>query len=342
MTSEVLVEVHELRKSFSRQGLPFFGKADVLNAVDGVSLEIHQGETLGLVGESGSGKSTLGRVILNLTPANSGKVIFSGRDITSAQGSELRRLRRRMQIVFQDPYASLNPRMSVGDTIREGLRAGGLAQSEPREKRLLELVDAVGLGKNHISVFPHQLSGGQRQRVAIARALSVSPAFVVADEPVSALDLSIQAQILNLLADLQAQFGLTYLLISHDLNVIRYLSDRVAVMYRGRIVEQARASDLFDDPRHPYTQLLFSALPKFRADVERKPPGGKSEPSNVSSVSTAGCAFARRCPWVGDICLTSAPALENWKADHRVACFKAAGVNQCDFRGQNSGGTECR
>ena len=329
--ADVLLEARDLRKSFvRRRGLPFSGRADVVHAVDGISLKIRKGETLGLVGESGSGKSTLGRVLLNLTPATSGKVIFEGRDIAAAGGPEMRGLRRRMQIVFQDPYASLNPRMTVGDTIRDALRAGGIEEFERRETRLREILAAVGLGATHSEVYPHKLSGGQRQRVAIARALSVSPSFIVADEPVSALDLSIQAQILNLLADLQAQFGLTYLLISHDLNVIRYLADHVAVLYRGRIVEEASASDLFDDPRHPYTQLLFSTLPKLEGHVVNVRDLEIDELS-LQSAPTQGCGFAPRCPRVIDICRNSVPPLQELTNEHRAACFRATEAKSKEF-----------
>ena len=259
----VLLEVKEVTKTFrKRGGFSFLGSHDVVQALDNVSLTIRRGETLGLVGESGSGKSTLGRAILNLIPITSGSVVFEGRDLAMASAAEMRLLRRRMQIVFQDPYSSLHPRMTVRQTICDGLRAGGINDKSEMDGRVDELVRAVGLGPVHVDVYPHQLSGGQRQRVAIARALSVKPSFIVADEPVSALDVSIQAQILNLLADIQAEFGLTYLFISHDLNVIRYLADRVAVMHQGRIVEEAPARDLFAAPQHPYTRLLLDAMPK--------------------------------------------------------------------------------
>lgn len=316
-----LVEVVNLRKNFSkRRGLPFFGRDDVVRAVDGVSLKIGKGQTLGLVGESGSGKSTLGRVLLDLVPRTAGSVLFEGQEIGGASVAASRALRRRMQIVFQDPYASLNPRMLVGESIREGLRAGGMSDAAQIESRLGELVAAVGLGPEHIHIYPHRLSGGQRQRVAIARALSVNPSFIVADEPVSALDLSIQAQILNLLADLQAQFGLTYLLISHDLNVIRYLADYVAVMYRGRIVEEAPAEQLFADPQHPYTQLLFSALPKIDHRGKRVARGvAASEPAR-GAVPEGGCAFYPRCVRAVPACLNAEPVLTGNK--HRTACFR--------------------
>src|SRR5262245_1160123 len=252
-----LIEVEDLCKTYTlRRGVPLVGRRQVVRAVDHVTLDVRRGETLGLVGEAGSGKSTLGRVILNLGPMTSGTVRYEGRELASAGRDEMRGLRRRMQIVFQDPYSSLHPRMTVREAITEGLRAGGVRETAKVSRRIAELLGAVGLGPNHADVYPHKLSGGQRQRVAIARALSVEPAFIVADEAVSALDVSIQAQILNLLADIQRDLGLSYLFISHDLNVIRYLADRVAVMYRGRIVELAPAKTLFAGPRHPYTQLL--------------------------------------------------------------------------------------
>jgi oligopeptide/dipeptide ABC transporter ATP-binding protein len=317
-----LLVVRNLRKDFARGGLrSLLGRREIVHAVDGVSLEIKRGETLGLVGESGSGKSTLGRAILNLMPITSGDVLFEGRSVTDAPASGMRSLRRKMQIVFQDPYASLNPRMTVGDTLRDGLIAGGVTNARERNRHAAELLGLVGLRPTHIDAYPHKLSGGQRQRVAIARALSVGPAFIVADEPVSALDLSIQAQILNLLADIQAQLGLTYLFISHDLNVIRYLADRVAVMYRGRIVEQAPARILFETPRHPYTHLLFSAMPKIDRLAERQHGSMEARPNNAGS---NGCSFHPRCPLAETRCLESQPALEPVSSEHEVACFRAA------------------
>jgi ABC-type oligopeptide transport system ATPase subunit len=260
---DTLVEVKDVSKTFrKRGGLSFIGRAEFVHALDHVTLSIRRGETVGLVGESGSGKSTLGRAILNLIPITSGSVIFENCDLAKTPPAQMRLLRRRMQIVFQDPYSSLHPRMTVRQTLYDGLRAGGTTDKDEMRARVHELVRAVGLGPAQMEVYPHQLSGGQRQRVAIARALSVKPSFIVADEPVSALDFSIQAQILNLLADIQAEFGLTYLFISHDLNVIRYLADRVAVMHQGRIVEDSPARTLFAAPQHPYTRLLLDAMPK--------------------------------------------------------------------------------
>jgi oligopeptide/dipeptide ABC transporter ATP-binding protein len=313
-----LLEVRDLCKTFAKRRGPLgLGQPDMVRAVDRVSLTVRRGETLGLVGESGSGKSTLGRAILRLVPPTSGSILFEGRDLAILSRPEMRLLRRRMQIVFQDPYSSLNPRMTVRQTIRDGLRAGGLSGRAETGTRVSELLHAVGLGPAHADAYPHQLSGGQRQRVAIARALSVKPSFIVADEPVSALDVSIQAQILNLLADVQAEFGLTYLFISHDLNVIRYLADRVAVMYRGRIVEEATAATFFASPQHPYTRLLFSVMPGTR--------GAQMPPREEAARSPAakGCPFHARCPHAIASCLDGEPPLRRIASDHAVACFRA-------------------
>jgi oligopeptide/dipeptide ABC transporter ATP-binding protein len=319
-----LLEVRDLCQTFTRRrGLPFIGRHDVVRAVDRVSLDVTRGETLGLVGESGSGKSTLGRAILRLVPPTSGSVLFEGHDLARASASELRLLRRRMQIVFQDPYSSLHPRMTVRQTIRDGLRAGGEHDAAVKDQRVAELLQAVGLGPAHAAVYPHQLSGGQRQRVAIARALSVKPSFIVADEPVSALDVSIQAQILNLLADLQRTFGLTFLFISHDLNVIRYLADRVAVMYRGRIVEQAPATSFFASPQHPYSRLLFDAMPHGRTGGKNVTTQPRVEAPVVAPASGRGCAFHARCPHALPSCLDAEPPLRTIAPGHAVACFRA-------------------
>jgi oligopeptide/dipeptide ABC transporter ATP-binding protein len=323
--SGCLLEIRNLSKIFTkRRGLPFIGRVDTVRAVDRVSLDIRRGETLGLVGESGSGKSTLGRAILNLTPITSGSVSFEGRDLARASAQEMRLIRRRMQIVFQDPYSSLHPRMRIRDTIRDGLCAGGMTGAAAMDNGVAELISAVGLGPAHADVYPHQLSGGQRQRVAIARALSVNPRFIVADEPVSALDVSIQAQILNLLADIQGKFGLTYLFISHDLNVIRYLADRVAVMYRGRIVEQAPAKTFFAAPQHPYTRLLFSAMPHAGHGGDGAASAPKNDETSLSAaVDFAGCPFYARCPHGIAKCLEAEPPLHAIAPDHQVACIRA-------------------
>jgi oligopeptide/dipeptide ABC transporter ATP-binding protein len=320
-----LVETRGLRRTFAEaRRWPFVGRNPV-HAVDGVSLKIRRGETLGLVGESGSGKSTLGRAILQLLPISGGSVVFEGSDLAAASRQDRRLFRRRMQIVFQDPYSSLNPRMTVRQTISDGLRAGGMTDAGEIDDHLASLVRSVGLGPAHIEVYPHQLSGGQRQRVAIARALSVNPLFIVADEPVSALDVSIQVQILNLLADIQKEFGLTYLFISHDLNVVRYLADRVAVMYRGRIVEEAPAKVFFDAPQHPYTRLLFGAMPKgLRAGAAGAAAAPRRDDTQVPATArAAGCGFSARCPYALASCLASEPPLREIAPDHAVACFRA-------------------
>jgi oligopeptide transport system ATP-binding protein len=274
-----------------------------------------------LVGESGSGKTTAGRVILRLVPATRGVVEFEGRDILKLPRNELRSLRKQMQIIFQDPYASLNPRMTVGDIIREPLAIHGIAHGKAAEKRAQELLAMVGLQPYHANRYPHEFSGGQRQRIGIARALAVDPKFIVADEPVSALDVSIQAQVINLLQDLQQQLGLTYLFIAHDLSVVRHISNRVAVMYVGKIVEIADRDGLYDNPLHPYTQALLSAIPIPDPTVEARRKriiltGDIPSPVNPP----AGCRFHTRCPVAFDRCKTELPVLTEYEPGHRVAC----------------------
>jgi oligopeptide transport system ATP-binding protein len=301
-------------------------RSAVVRAVDGVSLDIAPGETLGLVGESGCGKSTLGRVIMQLYPATSGSIKFEGRELTKMHGNQLRQVRQRMQIIFQDPYASLNPRMSVGDIIEEPLKNFNLGDRRAREKQVQEVMGVCGLNPDFTNRYPHEFSGGQRQRIGIARALVLTPSLIVADEPISALDVSIQAQIVNLLEDLQAKFNLTYLFIAHDLSVVRHVSDRVAVMYLGKIVEIATSRDVYDTPLHPYTKVLLSSIPNANAEIEarRKPILLKGEiPSPINPPS--GCRFHTRCPIAQlPICAEVEPPLET-KADGHVAACHFAG-----------------
>jgi oligopeptide transport system ATP-binding protein len=326
MTADApLLEVRDLVKYFHVGGGFFGGPAGVVRAVDGVSFEIRRGETLGLVGESGCGKTTVGRCLLQLERPTRGQVLFEGRDLTALSEEELRPIRRRMQVIFQDPYSSLNPRMTVGQILAEPLMVHGIvADRERRAQRVRELLSHVGLLAQHAHRYPHQLSGGQRQRVGIARALAVEPALIICDEPVSALDVSIQAQIINLLEDLQAEFGLTYLFVAHDLSVVRHISDRVAVMYLGRIVEITDRKSLYDVPRHPYTKALLSAVPipdpALEAQRERVVLGGEV-PSPLNPPS--GCAFHPRCPIAIDRCRDAFPELRELAAGHRAACILA-------------------
>mgnify|MGYP001156658614 CR=1 FL=1 len=317
---EVLVRVQDVVKHFP-VGAGLFG-AQVVHAVDGVSFDIQAGETLGLVGESGSGKSTLGRVIVQLIPATSGSVFVEGRELTKMHGEKLRRVRQRMQMIFQDPYGSLNPRMTVGAIIGEPLRNYGLGRRRAIERAVQEVMRICGLNPNFVNRYPHEFSGGQRQRIGIARALVLRPTFIVADEPISALDVSIQAQIVNLLEDLQAQFHLTYLFIAHDLSVVRHLSDRIAVMYLGKIVELAPSREIYTKPLHPYTKALLSSIPVPDPDREaqRRPILLKGEiPSPVNPPS--GCRFHTRCPIAQfPICAEREPPLETKTSGHWAAC----------------------
>jgi oligopeptide transport system ATP-binding protein len=315
-----LVRAEDLSKEFAAgsSGVLGGGKLTV-KAVTKVNLEIVSGETLGLVGESGSGKSTLGRLILRLIEPTAGKVFFEGRDLSTLTRSDLRRLRRDMQLVFQDPYASLNPRMRVRSIVGEGIEIHRLARGKEKLDRIAELLKMVGMAPDAMNRYPHEFSGGQRQRIGIARALAVKPRFLVLDEPVSALDVSIQAQIINLLQDLQEQLKLTYLFIAHDLRVVEHISNRVAIMYLGKIVEIAGRDEIFANPRHPYTRALLSAIPSVNtaAKAERvKLPGEVPSPVNPPS----GCAFHPRCPYAKDICRTMEPPLEKGHGGHAVAC----------------------
>ncbi|HEY5257937.1 MAG TPA: dipeptide ABC transporter ATP-binding protein [Candidatus Baltobacteraceae bacterium] len=318
---EPLVEVRDLRKYFPiHAGLLSRHVADV-KAVDGVSFTIAAGETLGLVGESGSGKTTVGRVVLRLLPASSGEVLFGGKNVLTMDRGDVRRLRKEMQIIFQDPYASLNPRMTVGATISEPLWIHGIARGAEADARVQELLKLVGLQPYHANRYPHEFSGGQRQRIGIARSLAVDPKFIVCDEPVSALDVSIQAQVINLLEDLQQRLGLTYLFIAHDLSVVRHISTRVAVMYVGKLVESADRDALYENPMHPYTQALLSAIPIPDPRVEQRRKrivlsGDIPSPVNPPS----GCRFHTRCPIAFERCRIEEPPLTDYGGGHFAAC----------------------
>jgi oligopeptide transport system ATP-binding protein len=321
-----LVRVEDVVKYFPI-GTGLFG-GQVVRAVDGVTFEVRAGETLGLVGESGCGKSTLGRVIAQLHPATSGHVYFKDLDLVKMRGEKMRRMRQQMQMIFQDPYASLNPRMTVGDIIGEPLTNFRVAKGREREKRINEVMRVCGLNPNFVNRYPHEFSGGQRQRIGIARALVLNPTFIVADEPISALDVSIQAQIVNLLEDLQQQFKLTYLFIAHDLSVVRHISDRVAVMYLGKIVEIADSKAIYRRPLHPYTKALLSSIPIPDPDLEaeRQPILLKGEiPSPVNPPT--GCRFHTRCPIAQfPICSEQEPPLEDKEPGHRAACHFAGNL----------------
>ncbi|MFP6599912.1 MAG: dipeptide ABC transporter ATP-binding protein [Deltaproteobacteria bacterium] len=315
-----LVRAREIGRTFTSGGGLAGGRRQ-LRAVDGVDLDILGGETLGIVGESGCGKSTLGRLLLALLAPSSGSVEFDGTDLASLSRAELRRLRRDMQIVFQDPYASLNPRMRVGNIIGEGIEIHGIARGQAKRRAVLEMMERVGLSADTYDRYPHEFSGGQRQRIGIARALVLRPKFIVADEPVSALDVSIQAQILNLLADLKAEMSLTFAFISHDLRVVEHVSDRVAVMYLGRIVELASAADIYASPRHPYTQALLASVPSLEpGDAPRPVRLSGDVPSPLAPPS--GCAFHPRCPLAEERCSEQTPELRR-VAGHEVACHLA-------------------
>ena len=323
--SDVILEVRDLVKHFPVGGGFLGGQAGVVKAVDGVTFSIRCGETLGLVGESGCGKTTTGRCVLQLERPTSGQVVFEGQELTGLSEVELRPVRRRIQVIFQDPYSSLNPRMTVGQMIAEPLAVHDIVpERRARAARVQDLLARAGLLPAMADRYPHELSGGQRQRVGIARALAMEPALIVCDEPVSALDVSIQAQIINLLEELQAEFDLTYLFVAHDLSVVRHISDRVAVMYLGKIVEITDRTTLYEDPRHPYTQALLSAVPipdpLVEAGRERTVLGGEV-PSPLNP--PAGCVFHPRCPIAVAECRQGVPELRELAPGHRVACIRA-------------------
>jgi len=318
----ILLEVKNLRKYFRiRGGSTLIGRKSFLKAVDGVSFHINRGETFGLVGESGCGKSTMGRTIIRLYNATGGDISFDGVSITNMSEKRLLPFRKRMQMIFQDPYASLNPRMTVTDIIGEGILVHNISKGQERQDRIFELLSHVGLKREHANRYPHEFSGGQRQRIGIARALAVEPELIICDEPISALDVSIQAQVVNMLEDFQNELGLTYLFITHDLSMVRHISDRIGVMYLGMFVEIAEASELYAHPRHPYTKALLSAIPVPDPDLTRKNKRiilRGDVPSPVDPPE--GCRFAARCSLVTRVCTEITPELSERGGGHLVAC----------------------
>jgi oligopeptide/dipeptide ABC transporter ATP-binding protein len=336
-----LLSVRNLTKHYARKAGLFGGSKGVVRAVDGVSFDVFPGETLGLVGESGCGKTTTGRAILRLIEPTSGEVTFDGQDVLRLDATPLRRLRRKMQIIFQDPFSSLNPRMTIGAIVREGLTIHKLAEGAEADRRVKQLLQEVGLRSEYAKRYPHEFSGGQRQRVGIARALSVEPNFIVCDEPVSALDVSVQAQVINLLQDLQRDRGLAYLFIAHDLSVVEHIADRVAVMYLGHIVELANARDLYREPLMPYTQALLSAVPVPDPVAKRDRivlQGDVPSPANPPS----GCVFHPRChhPRKDSACASIVPPLEEKAPGHFVACIKQPPTSVSWEMQQAAGGTQ--
>ncbi len=325
---EVLLKVENLKKYFPIMRGVIRRRVGDVKAVDGVSFQVYRGETLGLVGESGCGKSTTGRVILQLYPATDGKIIFENQDLAKLRGEALRKMRPKMQMIFQDPHASLNPRMTVGSIISEPLIEHSILRGKERQKRVEELLDIVGLNPSHANRYPHEFSGGQRQRIGIARALALNPEFIVCDEPIAALDVSIQAQVINLLEDLQSEFGLTYLFISHDLSMIRYFTQRVAVMYLGHIMELADRNDLYENPLHPYTKALLSAVPMADPVLEESREriilhGDVPSPA----APPPGCPFNTRCPFSEERCKQEVPDWHAARPNHWVACHFTEKIN---------------
>jgi len=319
--TETLLEARDLVKHFTVRGTAFRGGGDVVHAVDGVSLEVRSGETLGVVGESGCGKSTLGRLLVRLHEPTSGSVHFDGSDITTLSRRQLRPYRREMQMIFQDPYASLNPRKRVGQILGDPFEIHGGLSREKTRMRVRELLETVGLSPDHVNRYPHEFSGGQRQRIGVARALALNPKLIVADEPVSALDVSIQAQVINLLDDLQSDFDLTYVFIAHDLGVVHHVSDRIAVMYLGVIVEVGPSDELFLAPVHPYTEALLSAIPAIEGEEEVRRERIVLEGEVPSPVAPpAGCRFHTRCRYATDICTTERPPLVDHGGGRFAAC----------------------
>jgi len=322
--NEVLLRVENLKKYFPIMRGLIRRKVGDVKAVDGISFDVRKGETMGLVGESGCGKTTAGRVILQLMPSTEGKIFFEDNDLTAISAEQLRRLRPKMQMIFQDPHASLNPRMTVGSIVSEPLIEHSIARGQDMKNRVEELLELVGLNPDYANRYPHEFSGGQRQRIGIARALALNPEFIVCDEPIAALDVSIQAQVVNLLEDLQAELGLTYLFISHDLSMIRHISRRVAVMYLGRIMELADRDGLYTEPLHPYTKALLSAVPAPDPVLEEKRErtiltGDVPSPANPPS----GCVFHTRCPIAVERCRMEIPETRELRPNHFVACHLA-------------------
>lgn len=325
--NDILIKVRNLKKHFPIRRGVFRRQVGAVQAVDGISFDIKRGETLGLVGESGCGKSTAGRTILQLLEPTAGEVFWNGKDLAKVKKEDLRQSRRHMQMIFQDPYASLNPRMTVGKIISEPLRIQNMGSAAERLDRVEELLGLVGLNPYFVKRYPHEFSGGQRQRIGIARALSTNPSFIVADEPISALDVSIQAQVVNLLDDLKAELSLTYLFIAHDLSMVRYISDRVAVMYLGRIVEIGERDDIYDHPIHPYTQALLSAIPipNPKEDAKRQRTLLEGDVPNPANPPKA-CRFHTRCHYATDICRQEDPEYRDLGTEgtqHMVACHHA-------------------
>lgn len=316
---QVLLQVNRLKKYFPIKGGLFGKQRGEVKAVDDISFTVKKGETLGLVGESGCGKSTTGRAILRLTEPTEGEVLFEGQDVTKLSREQMRRMRRDMQIVFQDPFASLNPRHSIGRILEEPLIVHNIGRAKERKERVRHLLEIVGLHPSYAGRYPHQFSGGQRQRIGIARALALNPKLIIADEPVSALDVSVQSQVLNLMQELQGEFQLTYLFIAHDLSVVKHISDRVGVMYLGRLVELSDKDNLYDNPKHPYTQALLSAVPNLDPDIKKERillKGDVPSPANAPQ----GCAFHTRCPEAMDICKSVRPVFKDDQDGHYVAC----------------------
>ena len=317
--SEPILKVKGLKVHFPVSG-GFLAKKQIVKAVDGVDFEIAEGETFGLVGESGCGKSTTGRALVKIYEPTAGSIIFEGEDITKIKGAKLMKFRQDMQMIFQDPYASLNPRMTVGEIIREPMDIHGILNTkEEREARVRELLEIVGLKPDHIRRYPHEFSGGRRQRIGIARTLALNPKFIVCDEPISALDVSIQAQVINLLEKIQEEMGIAYLFIAHDLSMVKHISDRIGVMYLGNMMEMADKKALYNNPLHPYTQALFSAIPKISSErIDDKEILGGDVPSPANPPK--GCRFVTRCPKAMEICKSVRPELKEVEPGHKCAC----------------------